>query len=60
MRYFIWQVPGQLKSECLATDKSFEELRDSFFHEEYGLREVDEKEYREEVDYNSSSRNPWN
>lgn len=60
MNYFIYQIPGQLKSECLKSDQSFSTINDSFRHGEYGLRQVSQREYASEVNYNSSKKNPWN
>lgn len=58
--YYIYQVAGQLKSVPLETHLTFDEMLDSLSSDCYGLREVTQEEYEDEVDYNHSKRNPWN
>ena len=60
MNYYIWQVPGQLKSECTKTTESLEQIEASLRKGEYGLRQVSAQEYLEEIKYNNSKSNPWN
>ena len=58
--YYIYQVPGQLKSEVLETEETIQEVSERINPDSYGLREVSWREYRKEVNYNNSSGNPWN
>ena len=60
MNFFIYQIPGQCKSECLTTRESLEAVSDSFRHGEYGLRQVTKAEFKAETAYNDSRENPWN